>query len=81
MSQDILDLPPQSWSLALRTVFGKVTSGVSAPPGLAKPRAMEHIIEQDIKKGYSVVTIDPKGNMELFSEIAELANKTGRIQK
>ena len=28
---------------------------------VGKTRLMEHIIEQDISKGYSVVAIDPKG--------------------
>jgi len=47
---------------------------------VGKTRIMEHIIEQDIRKGYSVVAIDPKGDIELFSKIAELADKTGRLQ-
>jgi DNA helicase HerA-like ATPase len=47
---------------------------------VGKTRIMEHIIEQDIKKGYSVVAIDPKGDIELFSKITELAVDTGRHQ-
>ncbi len=47
---------------------------------VGKTRVMEHIIEQDIKKGYSVVAVDPKGDIDLFSKIAELADKTGRLQ-
>ena len=45
---------------------------------VGKTRIMEHIIEQDIKKGYSVVAIDPKGDIDLFSKITELAIDTGR---
>ena len=45
---------------------------------VGKTRVMEHIIEQDIRKGYSVVAIDPKGDIELFSKIAQLAIETGR---
>ncbi len=45
---------------------------------VGKTRIMEHIIEQDIRKGYSVVAIDPKGDIELFSKITELAIDTGR---
>jgi len=45
---------------------------------VGKTRVMEHIIEQDIKKGYSVVAIDPKGDIDLFSKITELAIDTGR---
>ena len=40
---------------------------------------MEHIIEQDICKGYSVVAIDPKGDIELFSKITQLAHETDRL--
>jgi len=39
---------------------------------------MEHIIEQDIRKGYSVVAIDPKGDIDLFSKITQVALETGR---
>ncbi|MHB8811262.1 MAG: type IV secretory system conjugative DNA transfer family protein [Desulfobulbaceae bacterium] len=46
---------------------------------VGKTRIMEHIIEQDIRKGYSVVCIDPKGDIELFSKITQLANETGRL--
>ncbi len=38
-----------------------------------KTRAMENIIEQDICKGYSVVAIDPKGDVDLFSKIVQVA--------
>jgi hypothetical protein len=40
---------------------------------------MEHIIEQDICKGYSVVAIDPKGDIDLFSKITQLAHETDRL--
>jgi hypothetical protein len=45
---------------------------------VGKTRIMEHIIEQDIGKGYSVVAIDPKGDIDLFSKITQLALATGR---
>ena len=45
---------------------------------VGKTRIMEHIIEQDIRKGYSVVAIDPKGDIDLFSKITQLALATGR---
>jgi len=47
---------------------------------VGKTRIMEHIIEQDIHKGYSVVAMDPKGDIDLFSKITEVAEKTGRLQ-
>ncbi len=45
---------------------------------VGKTRTMEGIIEQDIRKGYSVVAIDPKGDNELFSKIVQVAFDTGR---
>jgi len=46
---------------------------------VGKTRIMEHIIEQDIRKGYSVVAIDPKGDIDLFSKIAQVADDSGRL--
>ena len=34
---------------------------------VGKTRVMEHILEQDIRKGYSVVAIDPKGETSTCS--------------
>jgi conjugal transfer pilus assembly protein TraD len=45
---------------------------------VGKTRAMENIIEQDIRKGYSVVAIDPKGDIDLFSKIVQVALESGR---
>jgi hypothetical protein len=45
---------------------------------VGKTRAMENIIEQDIRKGYSVVAIDPKGDIDLFSKIVQVAFESGR---
>jgi len=45
---------------------------------VGKTRCMEGIIEQDIRKGYSVVAIDPKGDIDLFSKIVQVAFETGR---
>ncbi|MHB8788505.1 MAG: type IV secretory system conjugative DNA transfer family protein [Desulfobulbaceae bacterium] len=47
---------------------------------VGKTRIMEHIIEQDIRKGYSVVCVDPKGDLELFSKITQLAAETKRLE-
>ena len=47
---------------------------------VGKTRTMEHIIEQDIRKGYSVVAIDPKGDIDLFSKIVEIADDTDRLE-
>jgi len=45
---------------------------------VGKTRLMEGIIEQDIRKGYSVVAMDPKGDIDLFSKIVQVAFDTGR---
>lgn len=45
---------------------------------VGKTRCMEGIIEQDIRKGYSVVAIDPKGDIDLFSKVVQVARETGR---
>ena len=47
---------------------------------VGKTRIMEHIIEQDIRKGYSVVAIDPKGDIDLFSKIVEIADDIDRLE-
>ncbi|MDH5543768.1 MAG: TraM recognition domain-containing protein [Nitrospinota bacterium] len=46
--------------------------------GVGKTRVMENMIEQDIRKGYSVAVFDPKGDIELFSKIAQVAFEEGR---
>ncbi|NPV51813.1 MAG: TraM recognition domain-containing protein [Candidatus Methanofastidiosum sp.] len=38
-----------------------------------KTRLMESMVEQDIRKGYSVVVIDPKSDIQLFSKIVQVA--------
>lgn len=53
--------------------FGTTRSG--------KTRLMENMIEQDIRKGYSVVAIDPKGDIELFSKIVQVAMETQRTKE
>lgn len=40
---------------------------------VGKTRIMENMVEQDIRKGYSVVVIDPKGDIDLFSKIVQVA--------
>jgi conjugal transfer pilus assembly protein TraD len=47
---------------------------------IGKTRLLEHIIEQDIRKGYSVVCIDPKGDIDLFSKITQVAIEAGRTE-
>ncbi len=44
-------------------------------------RLMENMIEQDIRKGYSVVVLDPKGDIELFSKIVQVAMEERRTKE
>ncbi len=48
---------------------------------VGKTRLVENIIEQDIRKGYNIVVIDPKGDAELFSKIAQIAAESGRLEE
>ncbi len=42
-------------------------------------RLIENLIEQDVRKGYNVVVIDPKGDVELLSKIVQVAAESGRL--
>jgi len=48
---------------------------------VGKTRLIENIVEQDIRKGYNVVVIDPKGDTELFSKIVQVAAESGRLEE
>ena len=39
------------------------------------------MVEQDIRKGYSVVVLDPKGDIELFSKIVQATMETKRTNE
>lgn len=45
-----------------------------------KSRLIEGIIEQDIRKNYSVVVMDPKGDQALFSKFIQVAAECGRLE-
>lgn len=46
---------------------------------IGKTRLVESFVEQDIRKGMSVVVVDPKGDLELFSKIVQVAAECGRL--
>lgn len=46
---------------------------------VGKTKLIENIVEQDIKKDYNVVIIDPKGDTDLFSKVVQVATETGRL--
>ena len=45
---------------------------------VGKTRLIESMIEQDIRKGYSVCFIDPKGDIDIFSKIVQVALEENR---
>lgn len=47
---------------------------------VGKTRVIENMVEQDIRKGYSVVIIDPKGDIELFSKVTQIAAEEHRLE-
>ena len=49
--------------------------------GVGKTRLCENLIEQDIKKGYSVVYFDPKGDQQIFTKIYEVARDSDRLEE
>jgi len=63
---------PDSYRKGHFWCFGTTRSG--------KTRLIEGMIEQDIRKGYSVVVIDPKGDIDLFAKIVQVALEEGRIE-
>ena len=75
-----LDQPDKIISLGYPDSFRKGHFWCFGTTRVGKTRTMENIIEQDIRKGYSIVAIDPKGDIDLFSKIVQLVIKTNRLQ-
>jgi conjugal transfer pilus assembly protein TraD len=49
--------------------------------GVGKTRLAEYMIEQDIRKGYSIAFFDPKGDQEIFAKIVQVAKECGRLNE
>ena len=45
---------------------------------IGKTRLIELMMEQDIRKGYSLVVFDPKGDIDIFSKIVQIAYEENR---
>ncbi|MEA3466677.1 MAG: TraM recognition domain-containing protein [Thermodesulfobacteriota bacterium] len=75
-----LDYPEKILDLGFPDSYRKGHFWCFGTTRVGKTRIMEHIIEQDIRKGYSVVAIDPKGDIDLFSKIVEIADDTNRLE-
>ncbi len=76
-----LDEPDRIMDLGYPDSFRKGHLWCFGTTRVGKTRIMEHIIDQDIRKGYSVVAIDPKGDADLFSKIVQVAFDTGRQEE
>ncbi len=74
-----LDHPETIMELGFPDSFRKGHFWCFGTTRVGKTRLMEHILEQDIRKGYSVVVVDPKGDIDLFSKITFLAGDTNRL--
>jgi conjugal transfer pilus assembly protein TraD len=48
---------------------------------IGKSKLIENMVAQDIAKGYSVVIVDPKGDLELFSKIVQIAYDNDRANE
>ncbi len=55
--------------------------GIFGTTRIGKTRLMESIIEQDIRSHKSVVAIDPKGDIDLFSKVVQVAAEAGRLDE
>ncbi len=74
-----LDHPETIMELGFPDSFRKGHFWCFGTTRVGKTRILEHIAEQDIRKGYSVVVVDPKGDIDLFSKITQLADDTHRL--
>ena len=67
--------------IAIKDVDRSGHFGCFGTTRVGKTRLIENIIEQDIRKGYNVVVIDPKGDHDLFSKIVQVAAESGRLEE
>jgi conjugal transfer pilus assembly protein TraD len=70
--------PEKSMTIAISDASRKGHFWCFGTTRVGKTRIMENMVEQDIRKGHSVVVIDPKGDIDLFSKIVQVAFEEGR---
>jgi len=70
--------PEKSMTIAIPDASRKGHFWCFGTTRVGKTRIMENMVEQDIRKGHSVVVIDPKGDIDLFSKIVQVAFEEGR---
>ena len=73
-----LDEPGKIRKIKLRDTDRKGHLFCFGATRIGKTRLIELMIEQDIRKGYSVALFDPKGDIELFSKLVQVAYEEGR---
>ena len=61
--------------------FRKRHTFIFGTTGGGKTRLCENMIEQDIRKGYSVIYFDPKGDQEIFSKVYQIAREADRLEE
>jgi type IV secretory pathway TraG/TraD family ATPase VirD4 len=57
-----------------------VHTGILGTTGTGKTKLLTYFVEQDIRKGHSVVIIDPKNDGELLDKVVQVALEEGRIR-
>ena len=73
-----LDSPGKMIKIELRDSDRKGHFFCFGTTRIGKTRLIELMIEQDIRKGYSVTFFDPKGDIEIFSKIVQVALEENR---
>lgn len=73
-----LDNPLEIMNISIPDKDRKRHTFIIGTTGVGKTRLAESMIDQDIRKGNSVVFFDPKGDQEIFSKIYEVAADCGR---
>jgi hypothetical protein len=71
--------PVKEIDLTIRDVDRSGHFGCFGTTRVGKTRLIENILEQDIRKGYNVVLIDPKGDTKFFSKVVQVAAESGRL--
>ena len=74
-----MDQPTKIVPLSIPDTYRKRHMFVFGTTGVGKTRLCENLIEQDIKKGYSVVYFDPKGDQQIFTKIYDVVRKAKRL--
>ncbi len=69
---------PRIMSLGIPNAYRKSHMFCFGTTRVGKTKLIETLIEQDIRAGRSVLLLDPKGDIEIFSKIVQVASEVGR---